>query len=398
MTEVYVTGMGIITALGAGTDENRKNLSAGKPGVKKARIFESKHTQTKLFGEAELTDDELIRNLSSRPGRTMSRTGLLAINAFEEAIGHAGFSPEILSDPSTAFISASTVGGMCHTDELFSDATTRGGKTSQYLETYACGAHTLAIASEYGLNGYIDTINTACSSSANAIMLGARLISSGRAERVIAGGTDALAKFTVNGFNALSILSGKHCRPFDRDRDGLNLGEGAAYLVLESGSALKNKTGLARVSGYGNANDAFHPSAISEAATGPILAMKKALKKAGLHPDEIDFINAHGTGTENNDESELRAFSKIFADIPPFISTKPYTGHTLGAAGSVEAVYSILSLLHGEIYPGLNAEKPIEPFNILPVKEYRQNQNINHVMSNSFGFAGNCTSLIFSKI
>jgi len=248
----------------------------------------------------------------------------------------------------------------------------------------------------YQINGIVDTINTACSSSANAIMHGARLIHHGLAERAIVGGVDSLAKFTINGFNALHILSDEICTPFDEKRKGLNLGEGAAFLVLEKEENIHNKHAYAELTGYCNSNDAFHPSSLSDDGEGPYFAMKGALKKANLTSDKIDFINAHGTGTENNDEKESIAMIRLFEKTPSFISTKSYTGHTLGAAGAIEALFSILSLCNGEIYPEINFSSPIVSTGLTPVSSY-QKKDLQHVMSNSFGFGGNCSSLIFSK-
>ncbi len=247
------------------------------------------------------------------------------------------------------------------------------------------------------MSGPVTTINTACSSSANAIQYGARLIRNGLAATAIAGGTDSLAKFTINGFHALQILSTAACRPFDRDRAGLNLGEGAAYLVLEGEETLGGKKVYAELTGYCNANDAFHPSALSLRGDGPYLAMQGALQSAGLRPEDIDFVNTHGTATENNDEAEGRAMLRLFGEPPPFVSTKPYTGHTLGAAGAIEAVYSLLSIGHQELYPSLNFGEPIPDIGVRPVQAYRPHV-VRHVMSNSFGFGGNCTSLIFSNV
>ena len=397
MNRVFVTGMGIISALGIGVDNNLASLRKGKTGIKGARFLSSKYAKTRPFAEVDYSDKSLKSLVEFGKINTSSRTDLLATIACDEAIRQAGLSEVEISSSLTSLVSASTVGGMCHTDELYKDATDTGEKPSGYIDTYSCGAHTDLLAQRYNIKGVVTTINTACSSSANAIMMGVRLIESGRSQRVIVGGVDSLAKFSVNGFMALGILSKNPCRPFDVERDGLTLGEGAAYLVLESESVCKNKLKLAEVTGYGNSNDAFHPSAISENATGPTLAMKQALKCANLNASEIDFINAHGTGTVNNDQSELQAFQNVFGSIPPYISTKPFTGHTLGAAGAIEAVFSIMSLQHQEMYMGLNATDPIAPFDVLPNSTFQNQVTLHHVISNSFGFSGNCTSLVFSK-
>ena len=195
------------------------------------------------------------------------------------------------------------------------------------------------------------------------------------------------------------ILSDTYNTPFDNERKGLNLGEAAAFLVLESEEVVKkqNKKVLAYVSGYGNANDAFHQTASSENGDGAYLAMQKALKMSSLSTNDIDYINAHGTATPNNDLSEGRAIVRVFENqVPEFSSTKPYTGHTLAAAAAIEAVYSVLALQNNVIFPNLNFKNQMDEFNITPQTTLKEKE-INHVLSNSFGFGGNCSTVIFSK-
>jgi 3-oxoacyl-(acyl-carrier-protein) synthase len=285
---------------------------------------------------------------------------------------------------------------MCLADELYRDAN-ESYKESPYLASYDCASVFLYMQKHYGLRGMINTINTACSSSANAIMYGARLIQHGYAKKVIVGGADSLSKFTINGFHALHILSPEICTPFDENRKGLNLGEGAAFLVLEKAEDIGDKKVYAEIKGYCNTTDAFHPSSLSDNGEGPFLAMQGALAVAGLKPADIDFINAHGTGTENNDLSESRAMKRIFSEVPSFTSTKSFTGHTLGAAGAIEAVYSILNIIHGETHPTLHFNNSIPDTGLTPVIK-QQAIKARHVMSNSFGFGGNCSSLIFSSV
>ena len=395
MSRVVVTGIGIITAVGDSVADNRHSLINARTGIGHSVHFQSKYTGVLPFAEIKHSTQQLANLLNIRqPGIT--RTDLVALHAFNEAIVDAGISAELLQSADTALIGASTVGGMCLTDEMYADANQKGNVGSEYLGAYSNSACTMFIQSEYKIGGIVNTFNTACSSSANSIMYGARLIKNGLAKRVIAGGVDTLAKFTVNGFNSLMILSNESCRPFDAKRKGLNLGEGAAFIVLEKEEDALGKQVYAEVKGYGNSNDAHHPSSTSPDADGPFLCMERALESAGLNPSEINFINAHGTATENNDETESIAMKRLFDSPPPFASTKSYTGHTLGAAGAVEAVYSILNLHHQEVYPSLNFSEAIDATNLVPVQEYSQRQ-LNHVMSNSFGFGGNCSSVIFSR-
>lgn len=395
MSKVVVTGIGIITPLGYTFSENRDALKAGKSGLSSLQLLSSKYSALLPFGEVKISDEELKQRLSVTEAG-VTRTTLLALYAFKNAADDAGLSNSVLQESDTAFINGTTVGGMCLADELYQDANHRD-EGSEYLNSYDLGSVTLYIQQRYGMAGVCNTFNTACSSSANAVMYGARLIKNGFAKRAIVGGADSLAKFTINGFNSLGILSSNPCKPFDAERSGLNLGEGAAFLVLEREEEAVGKKIYGEVSGWANANDAFHPSSLSDNGEGPYLAMKKALQVANLHPQQISFINTHGTATENNDEKEGIAMQRLFNSVPAFASTKSNIGHTLGAAGAVEAVFCLSSLWYQEAYPNLRFEKPVEATGLVPVTEYKA-MNIEHVMSNSFGFGGNCSSLIFSKV
>jgi 3-oxoacyl-(acyl-carrier-protein) synthase len=264
---------------------------------------------------------------------------------------------------------------------------------------HGCGNTTELIADALRINGFVSTVNTACSSSVNSIILAARLIREGMLDIAIAGGTDALTKFTLNGFSSLMILDKQPCRPFDASRAGLNLGEGAGYLVLVSDKVLRDEkiNSICKVAGYGNANDAYHQTALSPEGRGSFSAMESALKMSALLPSDIDYINLHGTGTLNNDLSEGTAIKRLFGDdFPKVSSTKGFTGHTLGASGGIEAVFSTLAISEQCIFPNLRFETPIPVLNIQPQTKFEQ-KKMNHVMSNSFGFGGNCSSIVFSR-
>lgn len=388
--------MGVISALGNSVAENRRNLANAVCGIhNELDLFPTKYSGLLPFGQIRISTAELIKTLNiPEPGVT--RTSLLALHAFNEVLADAGLSLADLQSSETALVGASTVGGMCLTDELYADAN-KNSNGSPYTSSYDCASVTIFLQKHFRMNGIINTINTACSSSANAIMYGAMLIKNGFAKRAVVGGVDSLAKYTINGFNALHILSPEKCTPFDENRRGLNLGEGAAFLLLEREEDIAGKKVYAELTGFCNSNDAYHPSSISDEGDGPFLSMQGALNNAKLSPEQISFINAHGTGTENNDETESRAMIRLFKEPPPFSSTKAYTGHTLGAAGAVEAVYSILSLVHQEVYPNLHFKNSIPSTGLTPVLAYKK-MPVKHVMSNSFGFGGNCSSLIFSKV
>lgn len=386
--------MGVISAIGNTVAENRASLMKGKCGMGRLEMFPSKFSDTLPVGEIKISTEALKEKLDAyEPGIT--RTTLLALHAIKESLADSQLTNGQISSFDTALIGASTVGGMCLTDEMYSDSQ-KDLPGSAYLSSYDYGSINMYLQKRYLMNGPVNTINTACSSSANAIMFGARLIRTGRARRAIVGGVDSLAKFTINGFNALHILSPDTCTPFDEERKGLNLGEGAAFLVLEKEEDVAGKKIYASLSGYCNANDAFHASSLSEEGEGPYKAMKGALSSAKLDAAQINFINVHGTGTENNDKVESIAMLRLFGKVPAFASTKANIGHTLGAAGAIEALYCILNLVEQELYPGIHFKKPIAGLGLEPVQTYKKTA-LTHIMSNSFGFGGNCSSLIFSK-
>ncbi len=393
---VVVTGMGIISAIGNSVEANKKALLASKSSIGSISKINTIHTEQIKVGEVVLSNDELISQLQLPDNNNFTRTALLGVFAAKEALKNADITD--VNCYKTGIISSTTVGGMDKTEEHLKQFDT-SSESQKYISSHHAGDSTKKIAKHLKINEFSTTMSTACSSATNAIMLGARLIKAGKLERVIVGGTDALSKFTINGFKTLMILSEDVCQPFDEYRKGLNLGEGAAYLVLESEKIAKKegKSIMAYISGYANANDAFHQTASSENGQGAYLAMQKALDLAQLDPKDIDYINAHGTATPNNDLSESVAIKRVFGnDIPDFSSTKGYTGHTLAASGAVEAVYSVLALQEQTVFPNLNFKSKINETGLIPNTEIKK-KTINHVLSNSFGFGGNCSALILSK-
>ncbi|CAH0123803.1 MULTISPECIES: beta-ketoacyl-[acyl-carrier-protein] synthase family protein [unclassified Chryseobacterium] len=395
--KIAITGMGIISSIGNNVEENFISLQSGKHGISDIQMFETRHAGAIKTGEVKLSNEELIQKLQLDEDNNVTRTSLLGMVAAKEAVESAGISE--INGYRTGLISSTSVGGMDITEKYFYSYESFPEK-QKYIDAHDAGNSSLAIAGYLGLKGMVSTISTACSSAANAIMMGAKLIKNGVLDRVIVGGTDSLSKFTLNGFNTLMILTDSYNTPFDNDRKGLNLGEAAAFLVLESEEIVKkeNKKVLAYLSGYGNANDAHHQTASSENGQGAFLAMQQALKVSGLAKEDINYINVHGTATPNNDLSEGIAMIRIFGEnkVPEFSSTKAFTGHTLAAAAGIEAVFSILAMQNSLIFPNLNFTTKMAEFDLTPVTELKK-KDINHVLSNSFGFGGNCSTLIFSK-
>ncbi|WP_410006330.1 beta-ketoacyl-[acyl-carrier-protein] synthase family protein [Aequorivita nionensis] len=394
---VAITGMGIISAIGNNVAENYDALINERKGITRVDNVETIQRDEIMVGEVKFTNNELIAQLNLPPENNYSRTAMLGVIAAKEAISNSGITN--IKKYKTGIISGTSVGGMDMTEKYYYEYLTEK-EPQKYIESHHAGDSTQKIAEQLGIEqSLVTTISTACSSAANAIMLGARLIKSGKLDRVLVGGADCLSKFTINGFKTLMILSDTFNTPFDENRKGLNLGEAAAFLVLESDEIVKaeSKKVLAYVKGYGNANDAFHQTASSDNGDGATLAMEKALRVADLKASEIDYINAHGTATGNNDLSEGRAILRIFGEeMPEFSSTKSYTGHTLAAAGAIEAVYSVLALQNNIIFPNLNFKTPMKEFSMIPQTELKKKE-LNTVLSNSLGFGGNCSTVIFSK-
>ncbi|MGZ3776463.1 MAG: beta-ketoacyl-[acyl-carrier-protein] synthase family protein [Mucilaginibacter sp.] len=395
-SQVYIAGLGVISGIGNNVAEHLASFEREEAGMADITLFDSIHKGQLPVAEVKLCNEELIK-ISGLPERS-SRTTLLSYMAAKEALDDAPI-PNINS-LRTGFISANSVGGMDKSEDFFVEFLDDNNKGKlRNVFDHECGSMTEIVADKLGIKGFISTISTACSSSANAIFYAARLVKNDILDVVIAGGTDSLTKFTLNGFNTLMIVDKEFCKPFDQNREGLNLGEGAGYVVLVSDKVIKtlSKAPYCTISGYNNSNDAYHQTASSPDGTGSYLAMQGALKKAGLQPSDIDYINLHGTGTPNNDSAEGTAVKRLFdPHYPPMSSTKSYTGHTLGASGGIEAVFSVLAIRHGIIYPNLRFETRMEELPFEPVKHFRSGQDVKHVMSNSFGFGGNCTSLIFS--
>lgn len=385
-----ITGIGCVSPIGNTVSENLESLLSENSGIQKSNAY-SFLGKTPFLGEVKLSSEEIKSSIGLTVNDPISRTSLLGILAVKEAFG----GHEVHKEIRTGFINGSSVGGMDLTEMFYKDF--RNGNTSdkEVLLQHDLGSITNTIENFIGVLDYSTTISTACSSSANSILQGAQLIEKGYLDRVIVGGTDALSLFTINGFDSLQILDHELCRPFNANRKGLNLGEGAAYLVLESekSQSITGNKIIGRFMGGANRNDAFHQTATSEEAVGATLAMKKALESSEVNPEDIDYVNAHGTGTMNNDTTEFQGLQNVFNTVPEFSSTKSFTGHTLAACGAIEAIYSLLAIEHGFIPANLRFTENSE---MTPVTKTLKDKTIKNVLSNSFGFGGNNTSIILS--
>ena len=402
---IVITGCGVVSALGVGRQAQADALRTGRSGVAPVRYLETALRDLPV-GEVPLSNAELEALTGAPAG--WPRTSLLALAALQEALASAALIPEGETFPGAfsrtglrsnapgrvfpgglPLVSGTTVGGMDLTEKTF----------PRYSPWHGCGASTDLPAAFLGVFDWATTLSTACSSAANAFIFAANLLRCGRCSCVVAGGSESLSDYHLNGFNSLMILDREPCRPFAASRAGLNLGEGAAYLVLETESSARARGAriLAVLSGWGNACDAFHQTASSEDGEGACRAMNQALARAGLAPSDISYVNAHGTGTPNNDASESAALRRVFGEqMPPVSSTKPFTGHTTSASGSIEAAFCLLALQEGFLPPQLHYRTP-DPACIVPC-EGAEGLALRHILCNAFGFGGNDSSLLFSAL
>ena len=392
---IAITGMGIISALGIGLDKTYTSLLEGHCPIASPKYINTVHTNLPC-GEVEFSNSQLVELIGEDKRKLFPRSALLGIVAARAAEEDA----RLEEGTKVALISGTTVGGMDIT-ESYLKSFLEGPEESDKIFLHLDGVCNDLIADSLKSRVvYTDVISTACSAAANAIAFGAELIESGRYDVIIAGGTESLTRYHFNGFNSLMILDDTPCRPFDASRKGLNLGEGAGFIVLESIEHAQKRGAKIRglLSGWGNACDAFHQTASSPDGKGAYLAMTKALKKAGLKPEDIDYVNAHGTGTQNNDLSEGKALMTLFGDKVPYIgSTKCFTGHATSAAAALEAIISLLVIEKRFIPANLRYERGDAELSFSPVTETVTDIDVKNVISNSFGFGGNDTSLIFSK-
>lgn len=394
---VAVTGVGVVTAIGNNVAENLDSLRDQRTGI--APLGDAIATRKPyLAAQVKLSDSEIKSALALDNNSNFPRTALLSLKAATECVSGINF--DLNSDLRTGLISSTTTGGMDRSELFYKDYILNDDANDiHFLANHDNGKSTTILANHLGIKEHIYTLSTACSSSANAILTGSRMIQAGLVDRIIVGGSDALTNFTINGFDSLMIYDPELCKPFDDTRKGLNLGEGAGYIMLESERSLaltQNKV-IGHVLGWANTNDAYHQTASSPDGKGATLAIEQALEIARISKNDIDYVNAHGTATPNNDLSESIALINVFGkDVPPFSSTKGYTGHTLAASGIIEAIYCFLAIEHGEFFANINFQTPIQDTGLTPILNHNKGE-IKFALSNSFGFGGNCSSLIFGK-
>lgn len=390
--DVVVTGMGIISPYGRGCEVYWNGLSAGTCALGPLTLFPTEGFPSNIGGQVP---EATVRALGTAQ---RSRANRFLLAAADEAVRQAGLSPKALT--SAAVSIGSTGGGMLEVETWHQrycqhqdDRRTRGA-----LRTMIPAAQTEALARRFCIEGPRESAILACSSSAAALITVADLLATGVVDVGLAGGVDTLTRVCFMGFNALKLLDKNPCRPFARNRRGMSVSEGAAVLVLESyeHAVTRGAPILASLVGGGISSDAFHQTSPPADAEGAVRAMREALMRAGLTPGDIAYVNAHGTGTVQNDKAESAALEQVFGARKVLLSgTKSLIGHTMGAAGAMEAVATIMALEAGLLPPTANLDEtdPEVPFDCIP--HTARSCVVNHAMSNSFGFGGQNASLIF---
>jgi 3-oxoacyl-[acyl-carrier-protein] synthase II len=396
-TPVAVTGIGAISPYGLGWKSLLGGLAASRSGTGPMSGADNPLDSVPIVGRVTVPLE-----MEPPKGFRLSRTDRLALLAAREASGSLAETREDRRE--CAVVVSTTVGGLSDIDPQFVRDPAKyyrnGGLAP--ASTYPVSHVADCVAAALGLGGPRLGLSVACASGAMAVAVAARLIEQGRARVALAGGSDALSLFTLAGFNALQALDDQPCRPFCQTRAGLNLGEGAAMLLLEDPVHARARRAaiLAWLSGWAFSNDAFHPTAPDEEGRGLALSMELAMHSAGVRGEDVGYVNAHGTGTQLNDAAEVKAYEKVFAGctIPvPVSSTKSHIGHTLGAAGAIEAVITLLALRTGTLFPTLRLERPIETACVDLLRCSPRRSSMEVAMSVSAGFGGSNTSLVFRR-
>jgi 3-oxoacyl-[acyl-carrier-protein] synthase II len=395
---VAITGMGVFCSTGKNAEEFLQSLKDGKTGIGPITLFDTSKYPCKIG--AEIWDYQSEKFFGKKELKRLSRTDQFALIASEEAMKGA----EIHSYPSeeVGVCLGAGAGGMFEAETYHREVLLKGKSRPSLLWPFIPSFTTDRVAEHFGFSGPKFTITTACSSSATAIGYGADLIRSGKSKAVLCGGSEGLSELTFGGFNSLKAMDPSPCKPFDRKRAGMSLGEGAGILILEDfDEAVKRGAKIyAEFLGYGIGGEAYHITAPEPTGMREAQIMREAMEEGEISPTEVDYINAHGTGTPLNDKVETLSIKNVFGERAykiPISSIKSTVGHCLGSAGAIEAIASILSLVHEFIPLTLNYQEGDEDCDLDYVPEKSREMKVKVVLSNSFAFGGNCTTLIFGK-
>ena len=399
-TRIAVTGAGIICSIGRNKEEVWRSIADARDGIAPLTRFPGETFPTDIAAEVGA---EVVVPISKREAKRLSRTDILAVNAAAEALAQANAGAAVPLPLDRAVVSTGTsTGGLLEGEHYYFRRLSHGRRrapASSVLQQPTSGPSD-AVARVFALGGGVVSNATACASGGAAIGMAADYLRSHQADVAIAGGSDALCRLTYSGFNVLQAVDPSPCSPFGSERKGITLGEGAAYLILErwDDAVTRGATILAELSGYGASCDAHHPTAPIEDGRGAEAAMRGALSEGRVEPSSVDYVNAHGTGTLLNDSAETRAIIGALGNDVPVSSSKSFFGHTLGAAGGVEAVISVLALQNQVAPPTLRLGEAAADCTLDYIAHTPRPLAMENVLSNTFGFGGSNVSLLFKRV
>ena len=406
---VVVTGIGCLSPLGLDTATTWQNLVAGKSGIDNITLFDASNHKTRFAGEVKGFDP--TNYIGRKESRRMDRFAQLSVSAALQAVAHSKLDINSENRDKIGVIVGSGIGGLTTLFEETKVLLEQGpSKVTPFLVPMMISDMAAAqVSITLGIKGVNLGVTSACSSSSDAIGVAYELIRRGDAEAAVTGGSEAIINpIGISAFNALNALSTRNdapqqaSRPFDADRDGFVIGEGSCILVLESleHAQKRGATILAEMAAYGASGDAFHITQPDEGGDGAIRAMRMALDKAGLKPENIDYVNAHGTSTPMNDRIETMAIKTVFGNEAHRVaisSTKSMTGHLIGAAGALEASVCVMAIQSGMIPPTINLDKPAPECDLDYVPKVARQTKVDTALSNTFGFGGHNSVLIFKR-
>jgi len=397
---IAVTGMGVLCSIGRNQAEVWESILASREGIGPLTRFPDDTFPTDIAAEVS-ADPASLSRFSKRELKRLSRTDLLAVAAVREAIDQAE-RVSALPRERTVVSTGTSTGGLLEGEDYYFGRVKRGEErspVSTVIQQPTSGPSD-AVAKLFELGGGVFSNATACASAGAAIGLASDLLRSGHADAAVAGGSDALCRLTYSGFNVLQAVDSAPCAPFDADRKGITLGEGAGYLVLErmDDAIARGAEILAEIGGYGASCDAHHPTAPIESGRGASWAMLQAMNQSGVTREGIDYVNAHGTGTLLNDSAETKAIVETVGLDVPTSSSKSFFGHTLGAAGGIEAVVTILALRNQIAPPTLRLKKAADDCVLDYVPHIPRPLAMRSALTNTFGFGGSNVSILISAV
>ena len=403
MTRIAITGVGLVTALGATREDSWRRMLAGECGIRPATLFNTEGYRSRVAAEVDI--DAVDVDAAPRERRRRSRSDRIGLRAAAEALADAGLLDTGFDRTRVGVFLGAGTADLLRNEEFYRTWITKGLARTKRSDLWNHFPNTPVdvIAQQYGFEGPRACVVAACSSSTIAIGRGVEAIRAGRADAVLAGGTDALARLTYSGFNLLRLMDANPCRPFDKSRAGMNIGEGAGILVLEDFDRARRRgaTIYAELAGHSLACEAFHPTAPEPEGKPVAAVVTLALADAGINAEDVQHVNAHGTATPQNDAAESRGFRRVFGDRAariPVTSIKSMVGHCLGAAGAVEAAALALTVARGVIPPTINHHETDGDCAVDVVANEAREQKIRCAVSTSLGFGGNDSAIVMRAV